>query len=400
MSELAPGTAQEGGGGEPGHILVVDDNDVNREVLTRRLTRRGHTVEGAVNGRHALDMMAAEPFDLVLLDIMMPELNGYQVLEHVRGDEGLRHIPVILISALDDTESLIEGIRKGADDHLPKPFNTHILHARVDACLAKKRLRDREQLYARALAREIDIAREIQAGFLPDELPAPAGWELAARIRPARSVAGDFYDAFDLEDGSRIGIVVADVCGKGVGAALFMALFRTLLRSLSDRFLSTGGRTEEEVLGLVGAVNDYIATTHGRANMFATLFLAIVDPATGRIVYVNGGHEAPVITGPEGIAGILSPTGPAVGMFPEMIFAAEETVMAPGQTLVVFTDGVTDARAGDGAQFSLDRLLGLLESPADSAAGMLDRIETAVREHTGDAPPFDDITLFAARRDG
>jgi phosphoserine phosphatase RsbU/P len=387
-----------GNGAEPGHILVVDDNEMNRDMLARRLVRQGHTVERAVDGRHALDRLAAEPFDLVLLDIMMPEMNGYEVLEHLRADPDLRHIPVILISALDDVDSVIKGIEKGADDHLPKPFNAHILQARVGACLAKKRLRDREQLYARALAREIDIGREIQAGFFPETLPDPHGWELAARFQPARSVAGDFYDAFPVHDGSRIGIAIADVCGKGVGAALFMALFRTLIRALGDRILTEDHEPDDAVRRLVSAVNDYIATTHGSANMFATIFLAVLDPATGELVYVNGGHDAPVITGPDGVTAILAPTGPAVGLLPEMEFGSARATIAPDETLVAFTDGVIDARAEDGAAFSQERLLGLLEHPADSADGTLDRIVAQVRDHTGDTEPFDDITLLAIRR--
>ncbi len=384
---------------ESGHILIVDDNTVNREMLVRRLTRRGHSTAEAVNGREALEKMGTVPFDLILLDIMMPEMNGYEVLEHVRADDELRHIPIILISALDDTDSLIKGIEKGADDHLPKPFNTHILHARVDACLAKKRLRDREQLYARALAREMDIAREIQAGFLPYELPAPPGWELAARFRPARSVAGDFYDAFELHGGRRIGIVVADVCGKGVGAALFMALFRTLLRALAERILVEGGDIDAGVSDLMAAVNDYIATTHDRANMFATVFLAMLDPATGELVYANGGHDSPFITGGDGVKAVLAPTGPAVGMLPGMAFASARAVLEPGEMLFVFTDGVIDARAHDGAAFSQERLVALVDHPAPSAGATLDRVDSAIQGHAGDAAPFDDITLFALRRD-
>lgn len=387
--------------GEIGRLLVVDDNPVNREVLTRRLVRRGHNVETAENGREALDRLTDGAFDVVLLDIMMPEMNGYELLDHIRGSEELRHIPVILISALDDPESLVKGIQKGADDHLPKPFNPHILHARVAACLAKKRLHDREQLYARSLAREIDIAREIQVGFLPEAMPAPAGWDLAARFRPARSVAGDFYDAFPLDARGRVGIVVADVCGKGVGAALFMALFRTLFRSLAVRSFADGDPDPEATARrLMTTVNDYIATTHDRSNMFATVFLAILDPETGDLAYVNGGHEAPVVTGPEGVTALLAPTGPAVGMMPDMAFGSDRVQLLPGHTLVVFTDGVTDARAADGRHFSLDRLLDLFQAPALTATGTLDGVEAAVRSHTGDAEPFDDITLFALRRDG
>ena len=190
-------------------ILVVDDNEMNRDMLARRLLRQGHAVETAIHGREALSMLQASAFDLVLLDIMMPEMNGYELLEHLRGDPLFRHLPVILISALDDADSVVKGIEMGADDHLPKPFNPHILRARVGASLAKKRLHDREQMHARMLEREIDIAREIQAGFLPAQLPQPDGWELAACFEPARQVGGDFYDAFALDDGRIVSFTVS-----------------------------------------------------------------------------------------------------------------------------------------------------------------------------------------------
>lgn len=391
---------------EPGRILVVDDNEMNRDMLIRRLLRQGHTVDFAVNGRHALEILEAADFDLVLLDIMMPELNGYEVLEHLRADERLSHLPVILISALDDTESVIQGIKHGADDHLPKPFNPHILRARVDACLAKKRLHDRAQLHARALEREIDIAREIQAGFLPDQLPAHPGWDLAARFHPARTVAGDFYDVFPLGHASQpshLVFVVADVCDKGVGAALFMALFRTLLRALAERTLTnqtlaSGPGLADAVRQLMTGVNDYIARTHAQANMFATIFLGCLDLTNGELLYVNGGHEAAVITGKDGIRATLPPTGPAVGMLPGLAFQTARETIAPGELLVSHTDGVIDALDPAGNDFSEPRLLALLETPATTADDALDRIEAAVADHAGQTTPFDDITLFALRR--
>lgn len=384
---------------EAAHILVVDDHEANRDLLARRLQRQGHTTEPASNGREALDMLLARPFDLVLLDIMMPEMNGYELLGHLQAHALLRHVPVILISALDDTDSMVKGIELGADDYLPKPFNPHILRARVDSSLARKRLHDREQIHARSLEREMDIAREIQAGFLPDELPLAAGWDLAVWFQPARRVSGDFYDAFTLRDG-RIGLVVADICDKGVGAALFMALFRSLLRALGERLLTPDGDAATQARQLIGSVNDYIARTHSRANMFATLFFAILDPASGALLYVNGGHEAPAIGGSGGVRARLAPTGPAVGMLPGMTFEAARETMAPGETLVLFTDGVTDAVGADGARYSEERLLALLAQPAGPASETLRRIQTDVQAHAGEAAPFDDITLVAVHRQG
>lgn len=378
-------------------ILVVDDTEVNRELLVRRLHREGHATAVAGDGREALELLGESTFDLVLLDIMMPEVNGYQVLEQMQADDGLRHVPVILISALDDAESIIKGLELGADDFLPKPFNPHILRARVGASLARKRLHDREQLHARSLERELDIAREIQAGFLPETLPLPDGWEMATWFQPARRVSGDFYDAFDLPGGRRIALVVADVCDKGVGAALFMALFRSLLRALAERIITESGETTGQARELISAVNDYIARTHERDHMFATLFFAIVDPRSGELVYVNGGHEPPVISGPGGVRTRLHPTGPAVGMLPSLEFDAAQEQLAPGETLVAYTDGVTDAVGAGGVRYSQERLLDLLAPAAGTARETLERIRADL-DLDPSASPFDDITLLVTRR--
>ncbi len=145
----APEESQVGGvpasGGERGVVLVVDDDEANREVLTRRLGRLGYAVRQAENGRVALEVMGREPIDLVLLDLNMPELDGYQVLEARHDDPRLREIPTIMISASADTESVVRCIQMGADDHLGKPFDPVLLEARVGACLEKKRLRDQER---------------------------------------------------------------------------------------------------------------------------------------------------------------------------------------------------------------------------------------------------------------
>jgi serine phosphatase RsbU (regulator of sigma subunit) len=378
-------------------LLVVDDNEMNRDMLSRRLERQGFHVALAENGQQALDSISAQPFDLILLDIMMPVMNGYDVLERLKGDPALCHIPVIMITAVDDVESIARCIEMGAEDHLPKPFNPAILRARVDSALAKKRLRDREQVYAKSLERELAIGRDIQRSFLPETLPAIAGWDLAARFQPARQVAGDFYDAFELPDG-RLGLVVADVCDKGVGAALFMALFRSLVRVLARQNCADPDPGSVAVRTLA-SINDYIAQTHSSANMFATVFFGVLTPSTGALHYVNAGHDLPIILEPGSPAPRrLAPTGPAVGLQAGLEFRADSTVLAPGAMLVAFTDGVTDACGRDAQMFGESRLLALLDPLAGAtAAAMLDRIESALADYVGDGPRFDDITLLAVR---
>jgi sigma-B regulation protein RsbU (phosphoserine phosphatase) len=267
---------------------------------------------------------------------------------------------------------------------------------------------------------EMEIARQIQASFLPEELPQFPGWEMAARFQPARHVSGDFYDAFPLVQNRRLGLVIGDVCDKGVGAALFMALFRTLIRAFAQQHYALrwmGSLAEEGpgqtldsgrlVLPSIGTsalknatelTNNYIATTHGSASMFATLFFGVLDPTNGQLMFVNGGHEFPLLVNSAGVKGQLATTGPVVGLFPGARFDIHTACLEPGDTLVAFTDGVTEARSSDGVLFGCERLSILVGQPVSTAAELLDRIQAGVQEHIGGADQSDDITLLAIRR--
>jgi serine phosphatase RsbU (regulator of sigma subunit) len=380
-------------------LLVVDDQELNRDMLSRRLAQQGYRVDMAESGEQALAMLGTDPYDLVLLDIMMPLMDGYEVLSRIKRDAALRDIPVVMVSAVGETESVVKCLELGADDYLTKPFNALVLRARVNASLAKKWLHDREQLYARSLARELEIGREIQAGFLPQSCPQPDGWEIAARFEPARSVSGDFYDAFALENG-HVALVTADVCDKGVGAALYMALFRTLLRAMASRDSGLGRSDADVLIDVLGHTNDYIATTHERANMFATVFVGILDPASGALRFVNAGHDLPVIAARGAVRELLATTGPALGLTTGARFTVGNAHLQPGEMLLAYTDGAIDARrAQDAAPFSEERMYALFEG-AETAAALLERICGALDEHVGSGERFDDVTLLAVRRHG
>jgi sigma-B regulation protein RsbU (phosphoserine phosphatase) len=268
--------------------------------------------------------------------------------------------------------------------------------------------------------RDLQIAREIQRGFLPPELPQFTGWQIAAQFLPAYEVAGDFYDAFYLTNKTRLGFVVADVCDKGIGAALFMGLARSLLRAFAQQNYTVNwaevigtdtlgrrgqklGKTGVGVTALKNAVtltNNYIASNHGQSNMFATLFFGILDPETGAVNYVNAGHNPPLVVGPDGgIKARLTRTGVAVGMFPDMEFGIEAAQLDPGDTLLAFTDGVTEAKNAQDELFSDERLESLTASAPPSAEGLLRHIQAAVNAHVGGASQSDDITLLAIRRE-
>ena len=179
-----------------GRLLIVDDNEINRDVLARRLGRQGYTTAAAENGRKALEMVRTQKFDLLLLDIMMPELNGYQVLRHLKTDPHLRDIPVIMISALDDMDSIVRCIKLGAEDHLPKPFDPVLLRARIGASLEKKRLRDQEIEYLHNVDHVIAAAAAVEAGeFDPETLARVATRrdELGRLARVFQRMAREVY---------------------------------------------------------------------------------------------------------------------------------------------------------------------------------------------------------------
>jgi two-component system, cell cycle response regulator len=180
----------------PASILVVDDDRVNRMLLSRDLERDGHRVATAEDGGGALEALRAEPFDVVLLDVLMPGLDGYETLARIEGDERLRHVPVIMVSALDDIESVVRCIEMGAADYLPKPFDPVLLRARINGCLIKKRLHDLELDYIEQVGHVVEAATAVEnATFAPESLDAVAARDDAlgqlARMfrRMAREVA-------------------------------------------------------------------------------------------------------------------------------------------------------------------------------------------------------------------
>jgi len=373
--------------------------------------------------------------------MIRPELGAAAELLLVSASLGLKQV-ALLDQGLSDAETRptlvvfpqsdlagLEACAESGFDYVMPPFLPALLQERVTSCQERSRLTSVvEEIAAtvklREYERDLSIAREIQAGFLPEELPSRRGWEFAARFRPAREVAGDFYDGFELVNGRRLGFVVADVCDKGVGAALFMALIRTLLRHTAEH---TGGWSLMDVgpgsgvdamaidgggspsmlsvgasplLHAVTGTNRYLARNHHRQAYFATLFFGVLDPASGVLIYVNGGHNPPVLVRRgSGEQILLPPTGPAVGILEDSRYVLGSTRLGPGDALFVYTDGVVDARNLDGRQFTMARLREVIEQPSESAQGLIDNVDDSLRAHVTAADQFDDITMLALRRD-
>lgn len=264
---------------------------------------------------------------------------------------------------------------------------------------------------------ELEKGREIQREFLPSQIPNLPNWDIATCFYPAGQVSGDFYDVFMLPDGN-VGLVIADVCDKGVGSALYMALFRSLIRVFAEQANQCSGPNLTQIqsapgnietvlppandplarLGAVASTNNYIAHIHGRECMFATLFFGVLNPSTGTLSYVNGGHEPLYVITAGSIKNRLKPTGPAVGLMPDIVFKTQEIQLEPGDLLVGYTDGVIDARSPEDEIYTRARLQSLLTQPFKSAAETLERVKAHLFAFIDIAARGDDVTMLAVQR--
>ena len=272
----------------------------------------------------------------------------------------------------------------------------------MSIALENARLWEQEQLYRKAVEREFEIGREIQASFLPESLPQPKGWEIAASLRSAREVSGDFYDAFELTEGM-VGLVIADVCDKGLGAALFMTLFRSLIRAVSKIDFFTNVVYEGAISAdirlknAMSLTNNYIADTHGDTSMFCTIFFGILDTRTGKLTYINGGHLPPKLINQNGVKEILTVTGPAVGIVAGAEYATDSVLLEQGDTFFAHTDGLIDTMNPTGEYFSEQALIPLFvgDTPLSS---LLEQIQDQIKDYSTGAKQADDITMLAVRR--
>lgn len=406
-------------------ILVAVGDDDLRTTLNRQLVQLGHVVTAVPSVQLAATRLGRDAFDLVVVGGMLADGTGHQLLSQVRHNLQPM-VPVLMVASVQDADVLVQGLTLGATDFLLVPAALPLLEARIQSMLERARLLGPDGNGATndtlvKIEHDLQIARRIQAGFLPEHMPQVEGWEIAARFQPAREVAGDFYDAFTLSQGRRIGFVIADVVDKGVPAALFMALIRSLTRAFAQQNYSLAwtdvlgdqpsrgkGGTPGRRIPSTGTValhnavlltNNYVIDNHMQDNMFATLFFGMINPQNGELAYINAGHNPPYIINAQGdVRQALTRTGPAVGMLPGVDFNIAYAELHPGDMLYAFTDGVTEARNPAGDFFTEARLEESLTVPEKSAGDLVDRIESMLYDFRADAEQADDITMIAVRR--
>ena len=382
-------------------LLVVDDNDDNRFTLTRRLAREGYTnLSSAVNGREALEKLRAETFDLVLLDVMMPEMNGYEVLEHMSADARLREIPVIMISALDQVDSVVRCIELGAEDYLTKPFNPVLLRARVGASLEKKRLHDEVSASLARLARELDAARTLQLGMLPRAFPqwSPAQpVHVHALMEPAREVGGDLYDCFSV-DARTFCFLVGDVSDKGAPAAMFMARTRSLVRMAVDLCGRLAPDEARSPAAIATTVNAELYQNND-ARMFVTLFLGFLDTTSGTLTCVNAGHPPPFVLPATGeIMRCRSAPQIPLGIRRAVQYRDDRIPLSASDLVFVYSDGVPEATNPAGELLGFERMAARLTAHrSDSPQSLVTVMKAEVDGFAASAPKADDVTMLALR---
>jgi phosphoserine phosphatase RsbU/P len=381
-------------------ILVVDDNDDNRYTLTLYLDLEGYTnVETAQDGEEAIARLKASDFDLVLLDVMMPKVDGYQVLAWIKDQTRLRDLPVIMISALNEMNSVVRCVELGAVDYLLKPFNPVLLKARLGTTLEKKRLRDEVDAHLARLEQELEAARRLQMTMVPQSFPEPSAafpLELHASMEPAREVGGDLYDFFPTEDGM-LCFLIGDVSGKGMPAALFMARTKSLIRITTELMRSRHGSSAGPA-EIVARVNRELCQDNNDL-MFVTMFFAMVAPESGELEFCNAGHNPPYRLNGRTVEPIEGAKGIILGVRPDAVYATGRLSLAPGDCVYLFTDGVTEAADPHDELFSEQRLESVLRAGAGvSAADIVKSVAEAVRDFVGTALPSDDITMLAVRR--
>jgi sigma-B regulation protein RsbU (phosphoserine phosphatase) len=379
-------------------VLAVDDTPENLDVVKGILVPE-YKVKAVNNGAAALKLAQKQPPDIILLDVMMPDMDGHEVCRQLKANPVTAGIPVIFLTAKDQTADEAEGFSLGAADYIHKPVNPPILQARVRTHVALKKSIDDLHNVSQALTVakermeiELNVGRDIQKSMLPATAPVCTEIALCASMVAAREVGGDFYDYFMLND-DELCFCVADVSGKGVGAALFMAMAKLLIKSRAS---------DDQQPGKIMTRVNYDLALDNAECVFVTVFLATINLRTGRVTYSNGGHNPPLIKRVSGeVEEVLERHGPVLAIDEGRTYGQSSVDLAPGDVLLVFTDGVTEAMNTVEKLYSDGRLLntvrGITEINADS---VLTTVRDSVDEFAQGAEQADDITMITLQYKG
>ena len=378
-------------------ILIVDDTEMNLRILISALGDV-YDVSVATDGFSAFELLEEELPDLILLDIMMPGMNGYEVCERLKADPRTAYIPIIFLTALTEIKAKSKGFEVGAVDYITKPFdivevkarvNTHVLMQRNLAEL--KKAHDAIEVQRKRMQLELDLGMKIQNNMLPVAFPDNKEFGLAAYLKPAKELGGDFYDFFFIDD-EHLCFCVGDVSGKGVPAALFMAVSKTLIKSSATSELSPSK--------ILQKVNCEISRDN-EAMMFVSLFIGVLNIPTGEVLFSNGGHNSPFAVKSDGsVEEINEKHGMVLGFSGAMKYKEGRLLLGRGDSIVLYSDGITEAVNTKGEFYNESGLAESLLVEQSSVCEMLQNVLAKLDRFVGSAEQSDDITALILRYNG
>ncbi len=379
---------------ETAKILVVDDEPRNVKILQIQLNARGYTVYTAADGLQALDIVEKEMPDLILLDINMPKMDGFEVVRRIRTNETTEFIPIVMITALRDTrENRIKSIEAGADDFIEKPFDSLEVLARVRSLLRIKQYQDTLAKHNARLEEELQMARSIQEILIPqDGVQELSGFRIASRCCPEMAVGGDFFDIWEIAP-NRLGVFISDVMGHGVSAAFVTVFIKTILAEFQQQIEDNPGYLLEI---LNTRFNDLISS---RLFMFATAFCGIINLNKGELVCANAGHSFPLLYNSDQktyqTIGDKN-TGNGLGIWQESVYETMHYPFDRSSRMFLYTDGVYEAKNPQGEEFTVERLEKLVcDCTGQPAAKLIANISETIDVFTDTCPKEDDLTLIA-----
>ena len=371
-------------------VVVVDDDITNLKMAGRILSKNNMRVTALKSGMALLDYIKTNKPDLILLDIKMPGLDGFETMRRLQEQMNpSEKIPVIFLTADDSQDAETHGLALGAMDFIKKPFIPDVLVLRVRHTIDLVRLQhDLEQENER-IRSELAMASRIQSAMLPGIFPAfpeRKEFDIYASMDPVRGVGGDFFDFFFI-DRDHLCLLIADVSGKGIPAALFMMASKIIL---ADNAKS--GKSPAQILQ---DTNEAICANNPE-EMFVTVWLGILDISTGLLTTANAGHEYPALMHADGQFELFRDRhGLVVGGMPGVKYHEHSLQMYPGSKLFVYTDGVPEATDAENALFGTTRMLEALNAHAnESPKQILHGVRQAVNEFVSDMEQFDDLTMM------
>jgi sigma-B regulation protein RsbU (phosphoserine phosphatase) len=368
-------------------VLIADDDPVSPRVLRQLLGNDGYQLEFVETGDAVLRAARALRPDLLLLDVNLPGMDGFDICRTLRGEPDVAELPIIMLTALTDRAARLQGIEAGADDFISKPFDQVELAARVRAVLRLNRYRRAQEAYQ--LHQQMEMASAIQQQLLPRGVPGIRGLEIAARYRPAAQVGGDLYD-FIVRDG-RLYTVAADVSGHGVASAIFMSNARSAIRTLLD--------TTADIPLLAESLNARIVDDSGDSGTFISVVIASYDPGARCLGIVNCGHPEPVVVRHDNRVETVKASAAPIGLMQPLGAMLAEVRLEPGDTVCFYTDGLVEAANAGREMFGRPRLEWTLRSAAGrSLDDVADALIAEVEEFHGERGLEDDLTLVLMRQ--